>query len=186
VLTEPFIKSIVVDNYGPMCELVQDLADRGYRKYAFVAGIDTEDTRERFFAFKTVLEKNRIPFRPESYFTGDFTRQSGYRAAKLILISGQLPQVLVCANDGMALGAIEAFREEGLRVPQDMAVTGFDDGEISEIMGLSTVTIPNYERGYLAAQHLLFLMEGTAGGEPFKIPARVCFRSTVLPQCPAR
>ena len=50
---------------------------------------------------------------------------------------------------------MRAFREAGVRIPEDVAVTGFDDTPLAELLGLTTVAIPNYERGYLAAQHLI-------------------------------
>lgn len=180
ILMGPFIKPLVVDNYAPMCGLVQDLVDRGYREFAFLGGQDTEDTRERFQAFRTVLEKNGIRFGHENYLFGDFRTKSGYRAAKLLMISEKLPKALICANDNMAIGAMRAFREEGVRVPEDIAVTGFDNTQMSEMLGLSTVSIPNYERGYLAAQYLLGLLEGEGDYEPFKISAKVKHRSSVL------
>lgn len=182
MLRGPFIKPLLVDNYGPMCVLVQDLVERGYREFAFLAGQDTEDTRERFLAFKTVLEKNGIRFGHENYLFGDFRTKSGYRAAKLLMISEKLPQALVCANDNMAIGAMRAFREEGVRIPEDIAVTGFDNTQMSGMLGLSTISIPNYERGYLAAQYLLGLLEGEGDFEPFKISAKVKHRSSVLPK----
>lgn len=180
ILDEPNIKSLVVNNYDPMRELVQELVQRGYRKFAFLGGLDTEDTRERFMAFKSVLDQHHIPFSRENYLLGDFREESGYKAAKLLMISEQQPEALVCANDNMAIGAMRAFREEKLHVPEDIAVTGFDDTQMSEILGLTTVSIPNYERGYLAAQYLLGILEGNADCSTFKIAAKVKLRNTVL------
>lgn len=180
VLEEPFIKSLVVNNYDPMCEMVQGLVDRGYRKFAFLGGLDTEDTRERFQAFRDTLQKNRIPFERENHLLGDFREKSGYKAAKLLMIAESHPDVLVCANDNMALGAIKAFREEGVRVPENIGVTGFDGTSLSEILGLTTVSIPNYERGYLAAQYLIALLNGKADCSTFKISAKVKWRNSVL------
>lgn len=182
MLDEPFIKNFVVNNYDPMVELVEELVQRGYRKFAFLDGLDTEDTRERFLAFKTVLERHNIPFSREYHLLGDFREKSGYQAAKLLLLSAKLPEILVCANDNMAIGAMRAFREEKIRVPEGIAVTGFDDTQISAALGLTTVAIPNYERGYLAAQHLFGIIEGTTDCSTFKIQAKVKFRSTVLPK----
>ena len=186
VLEEPFIKSLVVNNYTPMCELVQTLVDKGYRDYAFLAGLNTDDTRERFQAFTSVLQKNRIPFKREDYLLGDFREKSGYCAAKLLMIFEKLPEVLVCANDNMAIGAMRAFREEGIRVPQDIAITGFDDTQLAADIGLTTVAIPNYERGYLAAQYLIALLNGETDYSTFRITATVKWRDSVLGRPPRR
>lgn len=184
ILDAPNIKCLLVNNYPAMRELVKGLVERGYREYAFLGGQDTLDNRERYQAFRDVLEENRIPFRGESYLTGDYREKSGYQAGKLLLIGESLPQVLVCANDNMAIGAIRAFREAGVRVPEDVAVTGFDDTPMAEMLGLSTVAIPNYERGYLAAQHLIANIEGAQSWDTFKIQARVIWRATAAEHAP--
>lgn len=165
-------KSVIVDNYPVMCELVQDLVDKGFRKFGYIGGLEfTLDNKERFSALVDTLGKNRIEFDRKNYFHGNYREKSGYQAAKLMILSNDLPEVLVCANDNMALGAIKAFRENGIRVPEDIAVTGFDDSEAATMAGLTTVSIPRYESGYLAAKELLEIIEGESRREPFKLTA---------------
>lgn len=181
VVNNPHVKSIVVNNYKPMCELVQGVVDRGYRRFGFIGGLeDTTDNIERYQAFLDTLGKNRISFHRENYFSGNYREKSGYRAAKIMMLSEGLPEALICANDNMAIGAIKAFRENGIRVPEDVAVTGFDNCDLAEVVGLTTVSIPNYERGYLAAQYLAENINGKKNVEPFKITAKVKWRKTVL------
>ncbi len=181
VIDNPYIKCIVVNNYDPMVELVQGLADRGYRKFGFVGGPEqTQDNKERYKAFLDAIEKNNIPFQRKNYFPGDYREKSGYTAAKILMLSEELPEVLVCANDSMAIGAIKFFRENGMRVPEDIAVTGFDNSDLAEVMGLTTVEIPNYERGYLAAQYLVENIKGKKDVDIFKISAKVNWGNTVL------
>ncbi len=180
VIHNPYIKTIITNNYDPMSQLMQRVIDCGYRKFAFVGGPEaTEDNRERYKAFTDVLEKNHMLFKRENYYAGDYREKSGYRAAKIIMLSERFPEVLVCANDNMAIGAIRAFRENGIRVPEDIAVTGFDNTEMSGIMELTTVEVPNYERGYLAAQYLVENIEGKRNVELFRISAQVKWRKTV-------
>ena len=178
-LGQPYIKSLVVNNYAAMCELMEILVERGYRRFAFLAGLNTTDTQERFQAFSNTLEKYRIPFDRKNYLLGDFRERSGYKAARLLMLSENMPQVLVCANDNMAVGAMRAFREKGISVPQDIAVTGFDGTLIAGELGLTTVDIPNYERGYLAAQQLIALLNGGDDYSTFKIAASVKIRESV-------
>lgn len=178
IMDVPNIKSVVVNNYTPMTELMQGLVDKGYRRFGYVAGIDTLDNQERFQAFRDVLQANGIAFRRENYFIGDYREKSGYQCARLMLLSDNIPEVLVCANDNMAIGAMKALQQEGLKIPDDIAVTGFDGTEMAEFMGVTTVDIPDYERGYLAAQ---FLLQNIAGGnsfDVFKIAAKVHWRKT--------
>lgn len=178
-LPSPYIKSVLIDNYTAMNELVQGLVDRGYHRFSFIGGPEkTDDNRERYNAFLKVLEKNGIPFSRKYYFSGDYRQKSGFSAARIMILSDALPDCIVCANDNMAIGAIKALRENGLRVPEDVAVTGFDDCSMAEPMGLTTVDIPNYERGYLAAQNLIQNIRGTRDAETLRIGAVIKWRKT--------
>lgn len=178
IIDVPNIKSVVVNNYNAMSELIQGLIDKGYKDFGYVAGIDTLDNQERYKAVRDVLKKNGIIFRRENYFIGDYSEKSGYQSARLMLLAENVPEVLVCANDNMAIGAIQALKQEGLKIPEDIAVTGFDGTEMAEFMGLTTVDIPDYERGYLAAQFLLQNIAGNQNFDVFKIAAKVHWRTT--------
>lgn len=178
LLEMPYIKSVVVNNYVAQREMMEELIKMGYRRFSFLGGLDSEDNRERFQAFSDVLQENNIVFRRENYYVGDYREKSGYQAAKLIMLTENLPDVLVCANDNMAIGAMKAFRENGVQVPDDIAVCGFDDTEMAKVMGLTTVSIPNYERGYLAAQYLIENIDGACNYDTFKISAKVKWRSS--------
>jgi|GEM_PF-172888 LacI family transcriptional regulator len=172
-------KSVIVDNYPVMCELVQSLVDQGFRQFGFLGGLDTLDNQERYAAFADTLAKNNIPFDRKHYYYGNYREESGYQAAKIMILSNALPEVLVCANDSMALGAIKAFEEHHLRVPDDISVTGFDDSELAAVAELTTVAVPRYESGYLAARELLDMIKGTASKEPFKLTATLKWRKSV-------
>lgn len=174
-------KSVTVDNYPVMCELAQGLVDKGFTRFGYIGGLEfTMDNKERFAALTDTLVKNNIDFDRKNYFHGNYREKSGYQAAKLMILSNDLPEVLVCANDNMAIGAIKAFKENNLRVPEDISVTGFDDGETAGIAGLTTVSIPRYECGYIAAKLLLEIVEGHAQRDPFKItPTSVKWRKSV-------
>lgn len=176
-------KSVIVDNYPAMCELVQALVDKGFSRFGFLGGLEfTLDNKERFAAFCDTLAANAIDFDRRNYYRGNYREESGYQAAKIMILGGALPEVLVCASDSMALGAIKAFEENGIRVPEDISVTGFDGSEAASIAELTTISIPRYESGYLAARELLGMIKGTAGREPFKIGAELRWRKTVKEQ----
>jgi LacI family transcriptional regulator len=180
ITNNPWIKSVVVNNYEPMYELIQGVIDRGYRHFGFVGGPEeTADNKERYRAFRDALEANHIEFQQKSYFAGNYREKSGYTAAKILMLSRELPDCLVCANDNMAIGAMKAFRDNGIRVPEDIAVTGFDNCDLAEAMGLTTVSIPNYERGYIAARYLIENIRGQRNVETFKIAAKIIFRDSV-------
>lgn len=180
VVDNPYVKSIIVNNYDPMRELVQGIVDRGYRKFSFIGGPEnTDDNKERYQAFLDVLEENHLPFSRNQYYSGDYREKSGYTSAKIMILSGNVPEVVVCANDNMAIGAMKAFKDHGFRVPADVAVTGFDDCDMASATGLTTVCIPNYERGFMAAQSLIDMIRGNADADVMKISATIKWRKTV-------
>ena len=174
------IKSVIVNNYDAEREMIETLIKSGYERFAYLAGMDTDDNKERYRAFRDALSANGITFHRRDYYEGNWREKSGSHAARLLMLSEHMPQVLVCANDMMAIGAMRKFKENGLRVPDDIAVCGFDDAFVSKYMGLTTVEVPNYERGFLAAQSLVELIEGTGSYESLKIGARIKWRTSTL------
>lgn len=180
IINEPYIKSMLVNNYAPEAELVRELIAKGCKRFAFISGLDTLDTRERYKALTDTLEANGLTLKREDYYSGDFREKSGHQAARLIMLKESLPDVLICANDDMAIGAIKAFKENGLKIPDNLSVVGFDDTELARAMGLTTIQIPNYERGYIAAQYLIESLEGNGDYSEFKISANIKWRKTTI------
>lgn len=128
-IDHPQIDVVHVDDETPLTQTTQWLIrERGHRKFGF---INVEDSvpvgPRRFQGFKRALDAEGLCIRPEHIVRGDFTVDSGRRAARELIATGDLPSVVVALNDLMAIGAILAFQEAGLRVPQDVAVVGFDD-----------------------------------------------------------
>lgn len=178
-IDNPHIKSVIIDNYNPMKALVQGLVDRGYKKYAFIAGPEhTLDTIERYSAFREVLKENQISFSQTNYYAGNYREKSGYLAAKIFILGHEVPEVFVCANDNMAIGAIKALEENGYKVPEDVAITGFDNNQLAQVMGLTTVDIPKYERGFVAAKYLIEYINGKTDIGDISIDAKVVWNKT--------
>ncbi len=171
-------KSIIVNNYDAEKDMIEGLIGQGYDHFAFLAGLDTEDNKERYRAFRDALAEHDIPFHRRDFYEGDWREKSGEQAARLLMLSERMPKCLVCANDMMAVGALRKFKESGIRVPDDIAVCGFDDTFVARYIGLTTVEVPNYERGYLAAQSLVELIEGDGSFEQLKIGARIKWRNS--------
>lgn len=180
VLEGSYIKSMLVNNYVPQKELVEGLIKKGCRRFAYLGGMDSLDNRERYKAMNDALKENGLQLRRDDYYTGDYREKSGYQAAKLLMLTEHLPDALICANDDMAIGALRAFKEYNIRIPEDISVTGFDDTDMAKAMGITTVQVPNYERGYIAAQYLIECVEGDGNFEPFKISAKVKWRKSSI------
>jgi len=179
-LEHPMIKAMIVSNYEGEKQLMKKLVDEGFKTFAFLSGPNTPDNKERYAAFRDVLKDSGIPFNRNDLYEGDWKEKSGVQAARLIMLRDKMPGVLVCANDMMAIGAIRHFQENGIRVPDDISVVGFDDIIISRYLGLTTVSVPDYERGFLAGQALLNILDRNGDYETYRIGARVKWRKTAL------
>ena len=118
--------------------------EHGARKIAFVSGpLNHSVATERIRACRRVLEKHGLSLENRLVFDGEWTRVGGRRAAEKILeMGGELPDAVMCANDDMALSVIECFNEHDIRVPRDVAVTGFDSLREAVMRGVTTICRP--------------------------------------------
>lgn len=170
------VSCIVTDNRASMEELTRKLIEKGYRRFHYVGGIaHTCDHIERFDAFQRTLAQHGIPFEQMQYYQGDYSLRSGKRIGNIMALGSNLPDVVVCANDSMAAGVIEAFREQGIDVPGMVAVSGFDGDPQANLPAgfLTTAKIPRYEMGYLAAETLLDMIRLQTAGVIRKIRAPI-------------
>jgi LacI family transcriptional regulator len=146
------------DNLAGMTALVSHLlGQHGYRRLCFVTGPkDAPDARERQVAFEEAVLAGRDSV-IEQVIHGDFSEGSGQAAASVLLDRRSLPEVVVCANDQMAIGVLRELQRAGIRVGEDVALTGFDDVYPSRLVDppLTTVSQPVRELGTRAAQRLL-------------------------------
>lgn len=131
--------------------------ERGHRRFGIIGVVNDIDVgRRRITAINSALEKVGLTIRPEHIVIGDFTIESGKRAARQLLQTGDLPSAVIALNDLMAIGAILAFQEAGLNVPQDVAVMGFDDIPEASIVrpALTTIAQDSVEIGRKLAESL--------------------------------
>jgi LacI family transcriptional regulator len=146
---------------------LQHLVDLGHRQIAFMKGATfSSDSEVRWNAILEAAKDLQIEIRPEltvQIDINDPTPQLGYPFAKQLLERRAPFTALFAYNDLSALGAIRAFQEEGLRVPQDISVVGFDDiqGAAYNTPSLTTVRQPLLRMGAIAAQTLLERIENS-------------------------
>lgn len=154
--------ALLLDNVSGMACAVEHLVQHhGRRRFAFLGGPNfNSDARERREVFLSVLEKAGIPFDPILEATASWDYAMAKEQVLALCDTGVPFDALVAANDDMALAAIEALRERGRRVPDDVVVTGFDNAEegIWSNPGLTSVHQPVFEQGeasvHLALEHL--------------------------------
>ncbi len=151
------------------------IADHGLTRLAYVGGTaDSPDAAARFHGHQRALAAAGLPVPDEPDTRGDFTQADGRWAAERLLdAGGPVPQALVCANDQMAIGALQTLERRGIRVPQDVAVVGFDGIPLGRVVrpSLTTVSQPMRRLGEAAVDLLVERL-----GDPDREP-----RSILLP-----
>jgi LacI family transcriptional regulator len=138
----------------------QYLIGNGHRRIGFINGESWMDAAaDRLKGFRQALATADIAFDQSLYRNGDWLPLTGYELALELLQLRNHPSAIFCANDLMAVGAMEAASELGLRVPDDVSIMGYDDQELARYTHppLSTLVLPNYEMGRRATDLLIDL-----------------------------
>ena len=131
------------------------IEEHGYKRIAFIRGIQGQiDAEQRFQAYQDELKAHNLRFDEDLVVDGDYTTESGRAAIRTLLDERKLRfQAVVAANDSMAFGALEALQQRGVRVPDDVAVTGFDDLREAQATGVPLTTVR--QSFYTAGKHAL-------------------------------
>ena len=153
--------AVRVDNIVGATQAVQHLIDLGHQRIGFISGSRTSTTsNDRLRGYKNALAQHGIPYEKHLVGQGNLTPESGNLEAKTLLEREDRPTAIFATNDLMAYGAINAAKEQGLNVPEDLAVVGFDNIPLSSYFEppLTTVGIPMYELGVASMQMLIDLI----------------------------
>ncbi|RZZ86897.1 MULTISPECIES: LacI family DNA-binding transcriptional regulator [Pseudoxanthomonas] len=146
-----------IDNHGGAVAMMRHLVASGRRRIAFIAGPACNfDAAERLRGYRDALAE-LLPGVAEQVLPGRFDEASGMEAGTALLAAGSRPDAVFAANDTMALGCLFAFNQAGVRVPQDIALAGFDDVPVARFVHppLTTMRISIAELGANALRRLL-------------------------------
>jgi DNA-binding LacI/PurR family transcriptional regulator len=160
---EAAVDSVRADSVSGTVLAVRHLVESGRRRIAFINGpADTVPGRNRRLGYRTALQQAGLDFDPALTVTTEFGIEAGAAAAHRLLGSGLGIDSVFCANDQLALGAVHAAHDRGLRIPEDLAVAGMDDSELARAghPALTSVDLGSAERGRLAAEMLVSRLEG--------------------------
>ncbi|HEX6540652.1 MAG TPA: LacI family DNA-binding transcriptional regulator [Ktedonobacterales bacterium] len=180
------------DNRIGAYEAVRHLVQHGHQRIAHIQGpLQYQCSHDRYAGYQQALEEAGIAIDPALVVQGDFTIASGRAAAMQLLALPDRPTAVFAANDQMAYGVLSASEAQGLRVPEDLAVIGFDDTALSAHTrpALSTVKQPFAEMGRSATEMLLALVSAPRlfGGGAYSQMARpVGSRADIASQQPMR
>lgn len=153
--------SINLDNYGGAAAMVRHLAGLGRRRIAHVKGAPgNNDALERLMGYRDAM-RSLFGATEALELEGDFSEESGDRAGREILRMNPRPDAVFAANDAMAIGLLHAFQKAGVKVPEEVAVAGFDDIPIARFLtpALTTVGVAIADLGACAIERLLEVMK---------------------------
>ena len=159
--------SVKVDCRAGAAEMTAHLLEVGHRSIAFLMGGDPQqEVREMLIGFKNVLKANGLEADDELIIHTENSIEAGYISGKK-LISRGLPDAVFATSDEIAYGALDAFRDSGYRIPEDVAVTGFGNNRMSNLIEpkLTTVELPFRKMGIYGARILFDMIDGDAKEE---------------------
>ncbi|MDP2653935.1 MAG: substrate-binding domain-containing protein [Candidatus Omnitrophota bacterium] len=176
-IDEP-VNCIAIDNREVTHKIVEHLVKLGHTRIATIAGdMSTQAGQMRLEGFKEALAKRELDV-PKSYITyGDFLRTPARIAATKLLALKERPTAVFAASDVMALELMDVARSQGLRVPEDLSVVGFDDNPLimNSPVPLTTVFQPIVEMGRLGAENLKKICLGDA-----KLPVKLTLAAKLV------
>lgn len=152
------IKSVSIDYFSGVTKAMTHLITKGHRKIAYISGhLGSAAGDDRLSAYRSALQKFGIAYDENLIFSGDMEIRSGYRCAREIVQTFPLPSAIVAGNDAMAIGAMKFLKEKHIRIPNDIAVIGFDDIEWCNIIDppLTSLCPPKTKIAEIVAQMLL-------------------------------
>jgi LacI family transcriptional regulator len=161
-----------VDNHLGGYMAVEHLIRLGHQRIGVVGGSSESSVGlERLEGGKKALEAYGIEQREDYFLGGNFLRESGYQGGKRFLQMAEPPSAIFATNDYMAIGVYQALVEEGVKVPEEIALIGFNDIELSGMKGidLSTIGQKKFEMGTIAVELLVKRIEGSESGPPKEI-----------------
>lgn len=181
VLKGDHIYNVLVDNEQGGYMATELLIKNGCSKIAYISGpTNSYDHKLRFQGYSKALEDYQIEYSPKLNVSGRFTIDGGYSATKILIAQRDLPDAIFYANDEMAVGGMKAFKEAGIRVPEDISIVGFDDIFLAEYVhpSLTTIRQPKYEIGALATHLILQILDGQEVDHEFMMSTELIVRQS--------
>ncbi len=155
--------AIRIGNRGAAKSMVNYLISLGHKRIGVISGLkDNPHAIDRLEGYKEALAEAGIPFEKDLIAEGDFTMWSGLNAAFQFCNMKNRPTAIFSMNDEMAIGAMQTLKSQGIRIPEDISVTGFDDIAYAKYSdpSLTTISQPAEEMGKMAMDMLLKVIEG--------------------------
>ncbi|QNF30906.1 MULTISPECIES: LacI family DNA-binding transcriptional regulator [Metabacillus] len=157
------VPTVSIDNISSARKATEHLIKLGHTKIAHITGpINVILSRDRMRGYQQAMMSHELDIDSAYIQEGDFSFESGYNQTLKLLALENPPTAVFAFNDEMAMGAIKAAKDSGLKAPEDLAVVGFDNVKMSSVIepNLTTINQPKYEIGKKAMELLLKLING--------------------------
>ena len=176
------VPSVSTTNFRGAYDAMSFLLSLGHQRIGIITGtMEFGCARDRLDGYRAALKDHGIPTNPQLVCEGDFMQPQGYECAQRLLGLAERPSAIFASNDMMAFGVMEAARERGLRLPEDLSIVGFDDiPQASHVHpALTTIRQPLEEMGRSAALLLLkYIAHPNAEIERIELPTRLIIRES--------
>ncbi|AJY74056.1 LacI family DNA-binding transcriptional regulator [Paenibacillus beijingensis] len=152
---------VLADGYGGSLEAVRQLLEKGHRRIGFITGtLGISTSNERLEGYREALAQQGVPYDPSLVMIANASFESGYLCAQQLLASGDVTAVFV-ANNVLTMGVVACLQEKRIRIPDDLAVIGFDDYDWTKITSppLTVIRQPSFEIGVTAAEVMMKRIE---------------------------
>lgn len=180
------VDEIWVDFRGAAIQMTEHLIEAGHRRIAFVSGPRSVwRAEERLIGYQEALSRHQIDFDRSLVIHGKFDYQSGYLAGEELLQQRDRFTAIFASNDLMAIGCMTALQDNGVSVPDDISIVGFDDIDLAFFVRpkLSTVYQPNYEMGAAAVRLMMERVQGERNVKTRQeLATRLVMRESMVPR----
>jgi len=156
---------ILIDNRQAAFDATEHLIQQGCKRIVHITATPQRNVYiDRLQGYKQALATHNIPFREDYILINNLSFESGMEAAALIREMNPMPDGVFVANDNSAVGCMVSLKQSGIRIPDDIAIVGFNNDPVSKVVepNLSTINYPGYEMGEVAAWNLINHLNGVA------------------------
>ncbi|NOD63387.1 MULTISPECIES: LacI family DNA-binding transcriptional regulator [unclassified Ruegeria] len=175
--------SVGFDNRQAMKTLAQQVIGLGHTRLATISGFSkgNDRARLRIEGIQDAMTENGLASDDLIVAETTYEIENGAEAFRDLMSHARAPTAVLCGNDVLAVGAMRQAQEMGLRVPDDVSITGFDDIELARIVSpaLTTVHVPHREMGQKAALELIHMIETNAPGRSVELSTRLICRASL-------
>ena len=179
------VPSIGFDNRASMRALATEVLGMGHQRIAMISAYVTGNDRAagRVKGVQDAMQAHGLEAGELNLVETDYVIDAGADAFAALMAGERTPTVIMCGNDVLAVGALQQALRMGMRVPEDVSITGFDDIELARIVTpeLTTVHVPHRAMGTKAADELVDMVEGRSSGKSVKLASDVKLRASLAP-----